>query len=443
MPPKKATTDMPPEIETAEQTPAPKKAKSASQAVTKKGPSAAELAASIIKKKMGVSTITAYTGALPHVSTGSFAVDDLIGGTLASDGKPKCPGFPRRRITEVFGAESSGKTTGALQSIAECQRNGGVAMFLDFEHALDHAYAKAIGVNFESRHLALYQPDTLEEGMKYIYIGIMTGVDIIVVDSVAAMVPKADLEKGADEAATIGSQARAFSRFLPMIGTWLWKKDAAERNPEGTALVFINQIRATISKGGPGGGGPETNTSGGKAIKFYAYLRLLYTKIKAEYIESKNKFNGKKIRKAFGNHTQVKVIKSKIDAKQGQAADIFIRFGQGIDDALSLIEAGVNHRFVKKEGSWYVLNGERYQGREKLRTYLKENRKAFEDLRKKVLASVQAGAVAIAEDNDAEDGIDDDEFEAIISASPSEEVEDTSHEPEEVTVSDDESGTDD
>lgn len=437
MPPKKAET-MSTETELPKE-PVKKAAKNGAVKPAKSGPTPAEMAASIIKKKMGVSPITAYTGAHPCVSSGSFAVDDLIGGTPASDGKPKCPGFPRRRITEVFGAESSGKTTGALQAIAECQRNGGSAMFLDFEHALDHGYAKAIGVSFEPSKLALYQPDTLEEGMKYIYIGIMTGMDLIVVDSVAAMVPKADLEKGADDAATIGAQARAFSRFLPMIGTWFWKPEAAKFNPEGTALVFINQIRATISRAGPG---PETNTSGGKALKFYAYLRLMYTKIKAEYAEKTNKFNGKKVRVPFGNHTQVKVIKSKIDAKQGQTADIFIRYGQGIDDALSLIEAGVNHKFVKKNGAQYVLDGAEFKGREKLCAYLKENRKVFETLRAKVLASVQAGAVAAAGgDEDDDDDIDMGDFDSI--GVESEVDEDKVEVAEEVTVSEDDSSGDD
>lgn len=413
MPPKKAVA-----AETELEVEAPKK----KAAPAGKGASPAEMAAAIIKKKMGLVSVTEYTGSQPCVSSGSFAINDLIGGTPASDGKPKCPGYPRRRITEVFGQESSGKTTGALQAIVECQRAGGWAMFLDFEHSLDHGYAKAIGVSFDPSKLLLQQPDSLEDGMKLIYIGIMTGADLIVVDSVAAMVPKVELEKGADDVAAIGAQARALSRFLPLIGTWLWKPEAKAKNPQGTALVLINQIRATISKGGPGGGGPETNTSGGKALKFYAYLRLLFTKIKAESLEKKNKFTGKVVRVPYGNHTQVKVIKSKIDAKQGQTADIFIRFGQGIDDALSLIEAGVNHRFVKKEGAWYAFEGQRYNGREALRTYLKDNRKAFEDLRKKVLDQVIAGAVVV-EDDDDDTGEDfDAEFEAIATESEPDEA---------------------
>lgn len=415
MPPKKAPPMSEPQTEVKSKAKTPAAAK---PTAVKRGGSPAELAAALIKKKMGFSTITADTGSQPCVSSGSFAIDDLIGGSLASDGKPKCPGYPRRRITEVFGAESSGKTTGALQAIAECQRNGGWAVFLDFEHALDHGYAKALGVSFDESKLLLYQPDTLEEGMKLIYVNIMMGADLIVVDSVAAMVPASELEKGADDAAAIGLQARAFSRFLPLIGIWLWKAEAKARNPEGTALILINQIRATISKGGPGGGGPETNTSGGKALKFYAYLRLLYTKIKSEYVEKKNKFNGKKIRQPYGNHTQVKIIKSKIDAKQGQTADIFIRFGQGIDDALSLIEAGVNHKFIQKEGAWYSFKGQRYQGRDDLRTFLKNDRKAFEELRRNVLDCVQAGAVAATDDEDDGDDIDlDGEFGSIVETS--------------------------
>lgn len=407
MPPKKSAA--------AESTPVEAKpeAKPKLKAVPEKKQqvSAAQLAASIIKKKMGMTTITAQTGSLPHVPSGSFAIDDLIGGTLASDGKPKCPGYPRRRITEVFGAESSGKTTAALQAIAEVQRNGGSAMFLDFEHALDHAYAKALGVSFDEKKLTLYQPTTLEEGMKIIYVGIMTGVDLIVVDSVAAMVPKSELDKGADDPSTIGGQARALSRFLPQLGVWMWKDEAKARNPLGTAIVLINQTRAQISKTGAGG---DTNTSGGKALKFYAYLRLQFSKIRAEALEKKNKFTGKTTRVPYGNHTQVKVIKSKIDAKQGQTADIFIRFGQGIDDALSLIEAGVNHKFVEKSGAWYEYQGERFQGREGLRAALNSNPAMFQELRKQVLKSAQAGAVAVSTTDEDDDGIDlDGEFENV------------------------------
>lgn len=435
MPPKKSATA----VESAESSNPEPKPKLKAVAEKKPALTGAALAASIIKKKMGVSTITAYTGSLPHVPSGSFAIDDLIGGTLASDGKPKCPGYPRRRITEVFGAESSGKTTAALQAIAEVQRNGGSAMFLDFEHALDHSYAKAVGVSFDPKKLTLYQPESLEEGMKYIYVGIMSGIDLIVVDSVAAMLPRTELDKGADDPSTIGGQARAFSRFLPQFGIWMWKPEASKYNPLGTAIVLINQTRAQISKMGPGS---DTNTSGGRALKFYAYLRLQFSKIRSEAMEKKNKFTGKTVRVPYGNHTQVKVVKSKIDAKQGQTADIFIRFGQGIDDALSLIEAGVTHKYVEKAGAWYEYLGQRYQGREGFRAALKANPSLFQELRKQVLKSAQAGVTASTSDDEDDDDLGlDGEFEDVGVAVESESEEDSSV-TEEVIV-DDGSSSDD
>ncbi len=368
----------------------------------KKGQTSAEIAASIIKKKMGIDPMTAYLGSKPFVSSGSVVVDDLIGGTLAADGKPKCPGFPRRHITEIYGAESSGKTTAALEAIAEAQKNGGWAMFLDFEHALDHGYAKAVGVSFDPSKLLLYQPTTFEEGLKMMWMGITMGADLIVIDSVASMVPKAELEKGPDDASAIGALSRAMSTALPKIGVWLC--NPANKNPLGTALIFINQERALISTGGRG---PSSHTAGGKALKYYAYLRLAYTRIRGEVMEKKSKITGKVLKVPYGSHTQVKVVKSKIDAKQGQTGDVFIRFGVGIDDHFSVIEAGVTNKLVKRDGAWYSYNGERYQGREGFRNFLKTDDKVFAQLRKDVMFAMHSGAV------DSQAPEDEDEFETL------------------------------
>jgi recombination protein RecA len=343
---------------------------------------------------------------MPHVPTGSFPVDMLIGGTPAKDGSgPICPGFPRRRITEIYGPESSGKTTLLISAMVQAQKAGGSAMFIDFEHSLDHNYAKALGLSYDSDKLMVLQPDSMEDGFKMMYIGILTGFDIIGVDSVAAMVPKDELAKGFDDAAKIGAVARQFSMVLPKFVTWLQKYPSLPDNKEktdpshpGTALVFINQIRALIQTSGHGHGGDE-NTAGGKALKFYAYLRLRCARIKSEFIERKDQMSGKKRRFPYGNVTDVKVIKSKIDAKQGHSTSMFIRYGVGIDDYYSIIETGVVHKVIKREGAFYTLQkDQRFQGKDKLRKYLVENPKVFDALRVQLALSVNAAAVDAGDD---------------------------------------------
>ena len=191
---------------------------------TKSAPSALALAQAMILKSTNQKPVQASNSTMANVSTGSVIVDYLIGGSPAMDGKgPVCPGFPRRKITEVYGAESSGKTTLCLQSIADIQRRGGTAMFLDFEHALHAGYAQQLGVSFDPNKLGFYQPDTMEEGFKMMLIGIMSGVDLIVVDSVAAMVPAAELDKDPGEIAKVGGVAKPMSENLPKFALWLSK----------------------------------------------------------------------------------------------------------------------------------------------------------------------------------------------------------------------------
>lgn len=338
------------------------------------------------------------------VSTGSFNVDMLIGGTPRSDGKGLiCPGFPNRRITEVFGPESSGKTTLALSAIAQAQKAGGTGMLLDFEHSIDLAYAQKIGVSLDPNKMLVYQPPTMEDGFKMILIGIQAGIDIIVVDSVAAMMPKSEMEKGLNDVAAIGAVARKFSFELPKIVKWLhdYPSVPGEKRPDtkrrGTALVLINQIRASIAMNAYGGGNDE-NTSGGKALKFYAYERLRMQRVKSEFVERQDRLTGKKKRFPYGNVTDVKVVKSKIDAKQGHSTQIFIRYGTGIDDYYSVIETGVTQKMIKKDGGYYTFEGQRYQGKEKLRAHLIANTKSFQELRRKLVDAVNAEGTLATED---------------------------------------------
>ena len=375
-----------------------------------------------ILKTTGMKPLQPGSHSYGYVSTGSFSVDMLIGGSKTRDGKGLiCPGFPRRRITEVYGAESSGKTTLLISAMVQAQKAGGRAMLIDFEHSLDLAYAQKIGLSLDEDKMLVYQPDTMEDGFSAMHIGIMAGYDIIGVDSVAAMVPKAELEKKFEDAAKIGAVAAKFSRELPKFVSWLTKhplvagdKAKSDPNHPGTALVFVNQVRSLISTGGYGGGGDQENTSGGKALKFYTFERLRLARIKSEVIERKDPMTGKPKRFPYGNVTDVKVIKSKIDAKQGHSTQIFIRYGTGIDDYFSLIETGVVQRLIRRDGAYYTLGKERFKGRDAFRKYLMENESVYNELRLKLAELVNAGGV-IPEEPDEEDelmavdGFDDDD----------------------------------
>lgn len=329
---------------------------------------------------------------LPHVPSGSAVVDVMIGGGPAKDGKGMiCPGFPKKKYVEVFGAESSGKTTLALTACAEVQRAGGTVLYLDYEHALDHGYAKALGVQVAPPYMLLYQPATFEEGLQMIYLSLRTGIDLIVVDSVAAMVPKAELERGIQEEARVGLLAAKLSQNLPKLVQWL---NDPKNEGDGTAIIFLNQTRALIQKG-PMTGGDSTNSSGGKAVKFYASARLQLTRIRSEYIEKMDELTLKKRKIPFGNVVKVKNVKNKVDARQGMEGEIFIRYGFGIDDYLTLIEAATARKIVKKEGTWLVYGDQRFQGREKFRRWLMEkgNEKALATLRATVQEAVLKSAV--------------------------------------------------
>jgi len=339
--------------------------------------------------------------------SGSLALDNLIGGNPAPDGSgPICPGYPRQHITEVYGPESSGKTTLALHAIAEVQARGGVAMFLDFENALHHGYAKALGVSFEEDKLMLYQPDFMEQGLDMAKIGIAAGVDIIVVDSVAAMVTKDEMAKNFADVAKIGTRAAKLSDALPKLVKFL--KRPNERNTQGTAFIFINQTRAQI-----GGMSKGDGTAGGKALKFYAYLRLQANKIQSEYLEKVNPLTKAKEKVPFGNKTQVKVVKSKVDAKQGAKANIFIRYGQGVDDFYTTIESGAAHGIIKKAGAYFEYGGTRVQGREKFRAFLKNNPEKFESLQEELLKTLRTQSLPDAPDGD---DSEDDDIDALLTA---------------------------
>jgi recombination protein RecA len=296
------------------------------------------------------------------IPTGSIALDVALG----------IGGLPRGRIVEVYGPESSGKTTVALHAIANAQRAGGIAAFIDAEHALDPEYAKKLGVDTDA--LLVSQPDTGEQALEIADMLIRSGsIDIIVIDSVAALVPKAEIE-GEMGDSHVGLQARLMSQALR-------KLTGALSNTKTTA-IFINQLREKI---GVFFGSPET-TAGGKALKFYASVRLDIRRIETL----------KDGTDAIGNRTRVKVVKNKMAAPFKQA-EFDIMYGVGISREGSLIDFGVEQGVVKKSGAWYTYEGEQLgQGKENSRNYLLENTKVADEIEKKILAKLGIGQPLVA-----------------------------------------------
>jgi recombination protein RecA len=276
---------------------------------------------------------------VPSIPTGSLTLDIALG----------IGGYPRGRVVEIYGPESSGKTTLTLQAIAQCQKTGGTAAFIDAEHALDPTYAEALGVDIEN--LLISQPDTGEQALEIADMLVRSAaVDIVVIDSVAALTPKAEIE-GEMGDSHVGLQARLMSQAL--------RKLTANIKRTGTTVMFINQIRMKI---GVMFGSPET-TTGGNALKFYASQRLDIRRIGAI----------KKGDEVIGNETRVKVVKNKM-APPFRKAEFEILYGQGTSREGEIIDLGVTHNLVEKAGSWYSYNGDRVgQGKDNARQFLKDN----------------------------------------------------------------------
>ncbi len=292
------------------------------------------------------------------ISTGSIGLDIALG----------VGGLPKGRVVEIYGAESSGKTTLTLQAIAQCQKNGGTAAFIDAEHALDPVYAEALGVDLKS--LIVSQPDTGEQALEITDMLVRSGgVDIVVVDSVAALTPKAEIE-GEMGDSHMGLQARLMSQAL--------RKLTANIKRSNTLVVFINQIRMKI---GVMFGNPET-TTGGNALKFYSSVRL----------EIRRGSPIKKGDEILGNETKVKVVKNKVSPPFKQA-EFDILYGEGTSLEGELIDLGVKYNLVDKAGAWYSYNGDRIgQGKDNVRTYLKENPQVKESLHKALMTTLLPNA---------------------------------------------------
>ncbi|MBE0602893.1 MAG: recombinase RecA [Deltaproteobacteria bacterium] len=297
---------------------------------------------------------------IPVISTGAISLDVALG----------IGGIPRGRVTEIYGPESSGKTTLALHIIAEAQKNGGVAAFIDAEHALDLSYARRLGIATED--LLISQPDTGEQALEIAELLVRSGaIDVLVVDSVAALVPKAEIE-GEMGDAHMGLQARLMSQAL--------RKLTGTISKSMTSVIFINQIRQKI---GVMFGNPET-TTGGNALKFYASVRMDIRRISQI----------KRDDDVIGGRTRVKVVKNKL-APPFREAEFDILYGEGISREGDILDLGAELDILEKSGAWYSVDGERIgQGRENARMFLKEHPEMVRDLSKKILAKQGIGEAA-------------------------------------------------
>ncbi len=303
------------------------------------------------------------------ISTGCLGLDVALG----------IGGLPKGRVVEIYGPEASGKTTMTLQVVAECQKNGGTAAFVDAEHALDPIYAEKVGVNLDE--LLISQPDTGEQALEITDMLVRSGaVDLIVIDSVAALTPKAEIE-GEMGDVHVGLQARLMSQAL--------RKLAGNIKRSNCMVIFINQIRMKI---GVMFGSPET-TSGGNALKFYASVRLDIRRIGAI----------KKGDEVVGNQTRVKVVKNKV-APPFKMAEFEILYGHGVSREGELIDMGVANNLVEKSGSWYSYNGERIgQGKENVRQFLLDNPEAADEIDRNLREILLPKADAVVPDEPDQD----------------------------------------
>jgi recombination protein RecA len=310
---------------------------------------------------------------LATTSSGSLALDIALG----------IGGYPKGRIIEIYGPESSGKTTVALHAIAEAQKGGGQAAFIDAEHALDPTYARALGVNIDE--LLLSQPDTGEQALEIAEALVRSGaVDILVVDSVAALVPKAEIE-GEMGDSHMGLQARLMSQAL--------RKLSGAINKSKTTAIFINQVREKI---GVMFGNPET-TPGGRALKFYSSVRLEVRR--AETLKQGNDM--------IGNRAKIKVVKNKV-APPFKTAEVDIMYGEGISIEGEILDIGSDLDIVQKSGAWYAYQGERLgQGRENAKVFLKENKDIMDEVHQAIRDHYQLdGEVEVVEEDGTQETLD-------------------------------------
>jgi recombination protein RecA len=334
---------------------------------------ALEMALGQIEKQFGKGAV------MKMGEKGTMAIETIPTGALALDLALGVGGLPRGRVTEIYGPESSGKSTLAMHVVAEAQRNGGICAYIDAEHAMDPVYARAIGVDVDE--LLISQPDTGEQALEICDMLVRSAaIDVIVVDSVAALTPRAEIE-GEMGDSHVGLQARLMSQAL--------RKLTANLNKSNTICIFINQLREKI---GVMFGSPET-TPGGRALKFYSSVRLDIRRIESL----------KDGAEVVGNRTRVKVVKNKV-APPFRQAEFDIMYGKGISREGSLLDIGVDLGLVKKSGAWYTYEGEQLgQGRENSKTFLTENPEIMVEISDRILQQV---GITPGEEALEDDGID-------------------------------------
>ncbi|MCY3968097.1 MAG: recombinase RecA [bacterium] len=334
---------------------------------------ALEMALGQIEKQFGQGAV------MKMGEKGTMAIETIPTGALALDLALGVGGLPRGRVVEIYGPESSGKTTLALHSVAEAQRNGGICAFVDAEHALDPVYAKAIGVDVDE--LLISQPDTGEQALEIADMLIRSGaIDVLVIDSVAALTPRAEIEGDMGDT-HVGLQARLMSQAL--------RKITANLNKSKTVCIFINQLREKI---GVMFGSPET-TPGGRALKFYSSVRLDIRRIESL----------KQGVDVIGNRTRVKVVKNKV-APPFRQAEFDIMYSKGISREGSLLDVGVDLDIVDKSGAWFTYEGEQLgQGREKAKAFLAEHPEIMVEITERVWRAVRPDEEDPVEDRTVEE----------------------------------------
>lgn len=325
---------------------------------------------------------------LPHISSGSIVIDHLIGGEQNQFGVSPCPGFPRGRVTQVWGHESAGKTTLCLEAVAQCCADGGTAVFIDWENDIVPDYAAALGVPItDSSKFMLLQPDTLEDGIKYAMAYATAGVDLIIFDSVGAAVTRRIAERDAldvAEQAKVAELQSVWSQELPNI------KGTIARS--GTAVVGISQIRSTLASMP---GAAKTKPQGGNAWKFYAAVRLELRRVKNEKAREYNDLTHKTDERVVGGIIMAKTVKCKVSRSQGREEIFYIRWGEGIDNVRTVIEIAKSHGIIKG-ASWMTWGDApggplKIQGSEKMRKHMLDNPDHFEALKAKVMPFLGSG----------------------------------------------------
>lgn len=324
---------------------------------------------------------------LPHISSGSITIDFLIGGEPNMFGVAPCPGFPRGRVSQVWGHESAGKTTLCLEAVASVCKNGGTAVYIDWENDIVPDYAAALGVpiNDESK-FELLQPETLEDGIKYAMAYAAAGVDLIVFDSVGSAVPRRIAERDVMDVAEQGKIAElqsVWSQELPNLKNLIAQT--------GTAVVGISQVRATMSQMGA-----QSKPQGGNAWKFYSSIRLELTRIKNEKSKEHNLLTHKADERVVGGIIKATAVKNKLSKSQGRQELFYIRWGEGIDNIRTMIEIASAHGIIKKSGSWLEWSTApggpiKLLGVEKFRQHFVENKSHQEALLQRVMPLLGGG----------------------------------------------------